>query len=173
MSSIKTNSTSFNISSGSEKKTAGASVTVKTETAGKIGLFGAICVIIGGVFGIGIFLKNNNIFKNNNGNPWGVLLSWGIVFLIAFATAFSYGEITRVRTKSANAGLAGWSERYVGYSFSRFLKIVYPFFYYSIDLAVMSVFFLRKLYIVLTLHLSQLVLVCLPLLVKVYGGYLV
>ena len=61
MSSIKTNSTSFNVSSGSEKKAAGPSVTVKTETAGKIGLFGAIGVIIGGVFGVGIFLKNNGI----------------------------------------------------------------------------------------------------------------
>ena len=78
MSNIKNNSTSFNVSSGSEKKTAGPSVTMKTETAGKIGLFGAIGVIIGGVFGVGIFLKNNGIFKNNNGNPWGVLLSWGI-----------------------------------------------------------------------------------------------
>lgn len=57
MSNIKNNSTSFNVSSGSEKKTAGPSVTVKTETAGKIGLFGAIGVIIGGVFGVGIFLK--------------------------------------------------------------------------------------------------------------------
>ena len=57
MSNIKNNSTSFNVSSGSEKKTAGPSVTIKTETAGKIGLFGAIGVIIGGVFGVGIFLK--------------------------------------------------------------------------------------------------------------------
>ena len=146
MSSIKNNSTSFNVSSGSEKKIACSSVTIKTETAGKIGLFGAIGVIIGGVFGVGIFLKNNGVFKNNFGNPWGVLLSWGIIFLIAFATAFSYGEITRVRTKSANTGLAGWSERYAGYNFSRFLKIVYPFFYYSIDVTVMSFFFAEALY---------------------------
>ena len=146
MSSVKTNSTSFNTSSESEKKALGPSVTVKTETAGKIGLFGAIGVIIGGVFGVCIFLKNNGVFKNNNGNPWGVLISWGLVFLIAFATAFSYGEITRVRTKTANTGLAGWSERYVGYNFSRFLKIVYPFFYYSIDLTVMSIFFAEALY---------------------------
>ena len=71
--------------------------------------------------------------------PW-------LVFLIAFATAFSYGEITRVRARTANSGLAGWSERYVGYNFGRFLKIMYPFFYYAIYLFALSMFFAEALY---------------------------
>lgn len=146
MSSVKTNSTSFTASTENTKTTVGPSITVKTETAGKIGLFGAISIIIGAIIGVGIFLKNNSVFKNNNGNPWGVLLSWGLVFLIAFATAFSYGEITRVRARTANSGLAGWSERYVGYNFGRFLKIMYPFFYYAIYLFVLSLFFAEALY---------------------------
>lgn len=139
-----TNSTTFETKH--EAKPIGPSVEMKTETAGKIGLFGAISIIIGAVFGVGIFLKNNGVFKNNNGNPWGVLLSWGLVFIIAFATAFSYGEITRVRTRTANAGLSGWSERYVGYNFSRFLKIMYPFFYYSIYVFALSIFFAEALF---------------------------
>ena len=89
MSSVKTNSTSFTASTENTKTAVGPSITVKTETAGKIGLFGAISIIIGAIIGVGIFLKNKSVFNNNNGNPWGVLLSWGLVFLIAFATAFS------------------------------------------------------------------------------------
>jgi hypothetical protein len=62
-----TNSTTFETKH--EAKPIGPSVEMKTETAGKIGLFGAISIIIGAVFGVGIFLKNNGVFKNNNGNP--------------------------------------------------------------------------------------------------------
>lgn len=144
MKNKKINSTTFETKR--EAKPIGPSVEMKTETAGKIGLFGAISIIIGAVFGVGIFLKNNGVFKNNNGNPWGVLLSWGLVFIIAFGTAFSYAEITRVRTRTANSGLSGWSERYVGYNFSRFLKIMYPFFYYSVYLFAMSIFFAEALF---------------------------
>jgi len=136
-----TRATSFNNTNDKQSKPVGPTVKMKTETAGKIGLFGAISIIIGTVFGVGIFLKNESVFRSNNANPLGVLLSWGIVFIIAFATAFSYGEITRVRTKTANSGLAGWSERYVGYNFGRFLKITYPFFYYSIYTFALSLFF--------------------------------
>jgi hypothetical protein len=50
-------------------------IKVSKSTAGKIGLFGAMSVIIGGVIGIGIFFKNNGIFTNNNGNATGIILS--------------------------------------------------------------------------------------------------
>ncbi len=141
MAELKTTKTTSFGSNDKQAKPLGPTIKMKTETAGKIGLFGAISIIIGTVFGVGIFLKNQSVFKNNNGNPLGVLLSWAIVFIIAFATAFSYGEITRVRTKTANSGLAGWSERYVGYNFGRFLKIAYPFFYYAIYVFALSLFF--------------------------------
>jgi hypothetical protein len=48
---------------------------MKAETAGKIGLFSAIMIILGAMIGIGIFLKNGGVFRNNNGNPYGVLSS--------------------------------------------------------------------------------------------------
>ena len=73
MKNKKINSTTFETKR--EAKPIGPSVEMKTETAGKIGLFGAISIIIGSVFGLCIFLKNNGVFKNNNGNPWGFLLS--------------------------------------------------------------------------------------------------
>ena len=73
MANKKTKATSFDVKS--EAKPISPSVEMKTETAGKIGLFGAIAIIIGTVFGVSNFQKNNGVFKNNNGNPWGVLLS--------------------------------------------------------------------------------------------------
>jgi amino acid transporter len=82
-------------------------IKVSKSTAGKIGLFGAMAVIIGGVIGIGIFFKNNGVFKNNNGNATGILLSWGIAIIIGIATAYSYGEIVSAKDKSANSGLGG------------------------------------------------------------------
>jgi hypothetical protein len=51
------------------------SIKVSQKTAGKIGLFGAMSVIIGGIIGIGIFFKNNGVFGNNHGNATGILLS--------------------------------------------------------------------------------------------------
>ena len=114
------------------KPTTGPTVSVKTETAGKIGLIGAVTIIIGAVVGCGVFFKNGGVMRFNHGNGWGMLLGWIIAFVIALATAYSYGEITRCKTKSANSGLAGWAERYVGYRFGRFLKIMYPLFYFAI-----------------------------------------
>ena len=67
MTNRKANSTRFETKQ--KAKPIGPSVEMKTETAGKIGLFGAISIIIGAVFGVGIFLKNNGVFENNNGNP--------------------------------------------------------------------------------------------------------
>jgi amino acid transporter len=84
-----------------------ASIKMSNKTAGKIGLFGAMSVIIGGIIGIGIFFKNNNIFHNNNNNATGILLSWIITVLIALATAYSYGEIVSAKDKNANSGLGG------------------------------------------------------------------
>lgn len=129
----------------SKLKTNQPSVKVKTETAGKIGLFGAISVIFGAMIGVGIFLKNGSVFRNNNGNPWGVLLSWGLVFLIALCTAYSYGEITRARV-AKNSGLAGWSSRYIGERFGRFLKITYPLMYYSLMVFILTMFFAEAIF---------------------------
>ncbi|MDE7433907.1 MAG: hypothetical protein K2M43_02105 [Mycoplasmoidaceae bacterium] len=48
---------------------------VSNKTAASIGLFGAMSIIIGSTVGVGIFFKNGGVFKNNNGNPIGILLS--------------------------------------------------------------------------------------------------
>lgn len=124
---MSNNTKSFNKDNNSSKFT----VKMKAETAGKIGLFSAIMIILGAMIGIGIFLKNGGVFRNNNGNPYGVLSSWIIVILIAICTAYSFGEISRIKTET-NAGLGGWSSRYIGNRFGRFVRLTYPLMYYSI-----------------------------------------
>lgn len=106
--------------------------TVSKQTAGKIGLAGSISIIIASVVGVGIFFKNGSVFKNNNYNSIGVILSWALAAVIALFTAFSYAEIVTVKgLKNANAGLAGWSEKLVGYNFGRHLSLTQSSFYYS------------------------------------------
>ncbi|MCQ2748373.1 MAG: hypothetical protein MJ223_04155 [Mycoplasmoidaceae bacterium] len=48
---------------------------VKKQTAGTIGLVAAILFIIGNVVGIGIFFKNGTVFRLNDNNAIGVLIS--------------------------------------------------------------------------------------------------
>lgn len=106
--------------------------TVSAKTAGKIGLTGSISIIIASVVGVGIFFKNGGVFKNNGWNSTGVVLSWILAGIIALFTAFSYAEIVTVKgLKNANAGLAGWGDKLVGYNFGRHLNLAQSSFYYS------------------------------------------
>lgn len=119
---------------------------VSRKTAASIGLFGAVSIIIGSTVGVGIFFKNGNIFRNNNGNPWGVLFSWIIAFVVALAIAYSFGEIVTCKTKSANSGLAGWYERLIGYRSGRLVKILLPLLYYGIYILVDAIFFSEAIF---------------------------
>lgn len=113
---------------------------VKQKTAAGIGLFGAISIVAGAMIGIGIFFKNGTVFTNNGGNAIGIVISWVLAFVIALSTAYAFSEIVTCKIKNRNLGLAGWSERFVGYKFGRFVKITHSTFYYSINLFVVSVF---------------------------------
>lgn len=115
--------------------------TVSKETAGKIGLGGSISIIIAAVVGVGIFFKNGSVFKNNNYNSIGVVLSWILAAVIALFTAFSYAEIVTVKgMRNPNAGLAGWSEKFVGYNFGRHVSLTQSSFYYSAKLVSMGIY---------------------------------
>ena len=113
---------------------------VSKKTTAKIGLFGAITIILGGMIGIGIFFKNGGIFAANNANTIGVLMSWIVASLIAFATAFSYTEIITCKTRVSNAGLAGWAEQFCGHKISRGVKIWQPMFYFPMYVFVIAIF---------------------------------
>ncbi len=115
--------------------------TVSKQTAGKIGLIGSISLIIATVVGVGVFFKNGSVFNNNDYNAWGVLLSWGLAIIIALFTAFSFAEIVTVKgMRNPNAGLAGWSERMVGYNFGRHVSITQSTFYFPAKFVAMATF---------------------------------
>lgn len=114
---------------------------VSKKTASKIGLVGSISIIIAAVLGVGVFFKNGSVFTNNNNNPWGVLLSWGLAIIIALFTAFSFSEIVTVKgLKNPDAGLAGWSGKMVGYNFGRHVSITQSTFYYPAKYVAMATF---------------------------------
>lgn len=104
--------------------------TVSTKTAKKIGLIGSIALLIGSVIGIGIFFKNDTVFRTNNGNGIGVLISWILASIIAFCTALSFAEIGFGKRKGA--GLAGSMEAMYGQKAGRFINFNQNFFYYGI-----------------------------------------
>lgn len=114
---------------------------VSQKTAGKIGLIGSISIIIATVLGVGVFFKNGSVFVNNNDNAIGVLISWILAIIIALFTAFSFAEIVTVKgLKNPNAGLAGWSEKMVGYNFGRHVNITQSTFYYPAKFVAMASF---------------------------------
>lgn len=114
---------------------------VSKKTAGKIGLIGSISLIIATVVGVGVFFKNGSVFENNNYNAWGVLISWILAIIIALFTAFSFAEIVTVKgLKNPNAGLAGWSEKMVGYNFGRHVSLTQSTFYYPAKFVAMATF---------------------------------
>ncbi len=117
------------------------SKSVSKQTAAKIGLIGSISIIIAAVVGVGIFFKNGSVFKNNNYNAMGVIMSWVLASVVALFTAFSYAEIVTVKgLKNANAGLAGWSEQFVGYNFGRHVSLTQSSFYYGIKTVAMGTY---------------------------------
>ncbi len=119
-------------------------MSVKETTYKKIGFFTALSMLIGSVIGAGIFLKNGNIFKTNDGNAIGVLLAWIIGSIIAITTAYSFAEVgSTIRSRS---GIAGWASKMVGVKFGKFVKIAFPLFYISILEVVLSVFLSESIF---------------------------
>lgn len=118
-----------------------AKSSVSNKTAGKIGLIGSISLIISTVVGVGVFFKNGSVFNNNHHNAVGVLISWILAIVIALFTAFSFAEIVTVKgLKNPNAGLAGWSEKMVGYNFGRHVSLSQSTFYYPAKFVAMGTF---------------------------------
>ena len=122
-------------------KVKGEKITVKQQTAAKIGLVTAISIIISSVVGVGIFFKNGSVFTNNNGNAGGVVVSWVITAVIALFTAISFAEIVTVKKcAGSNAGLGGWSDAFNGYNFGRAVKLWMPTFCYALKTVSMAIF---------------------------------
>ena len=116
-------------------------VGVTQRTATKIGLVTSIFVIMSSIMGVGIFFKNGAVFRTNNGNCWGVLVSWLLTGIIAIFTAISFTEVLTVKQKdNFGSGLGGWASELNGYNFGRATRIWMPTFYYSLKLMACTIY---------------------------------
>ena len=77
---------------------------VKKKTAAKVGLGSAILTIFSGVIGIGIFFKNDSVFKNNDFNAIATLITWIISIFFVLCIALSFSQIVSCKTND-NLGL--------------------------------------------------------------------
>lgn len=114
-------------------------MSVKKKTAAKVGLGSAILTIFSGVIGIGIFFKNDSVFKNNGFNAIGTLITWIISIFFVLCIALSFGQIASCKT-SDDLGLGSWAEQYNGKKFGRYVKILQPFSYYAVLSFVLMLF---------------------------------
>ncbi len=112
--------------------------TISQKTAKKIGLIYAISILIGSVVGVGIFLKNGSVFKQNNFNDIGILVSWIVAAVISLCTAWSFGEVGTCCND--HAGLAAWVRKIVHPKIGKFVTLIQPFFYYCIIAASIAIF---------------------------------
>ena len=147
-------------------------MSVKIKTAKKIGLITAISVLIGSIIGIGIFFKNNTIFKNNENNAIGVLISWILASVISLLTAFSFAEVGFNHRNGA--GIGGASERMFGHKFGRFISFNNSFFYFAVLNVAVGVFAAESIIQIFTpsvndlttvMHIGLIMLIALGLMV--------
>lgn len=112
---------------------------VKKQTAAKVGLGSAILTIFSGVIGIGIFFKNDSVFKNNDFNAIATLITWIISIFFVLCIALSFSQIVSCKTND-NLGLGSWAEQYNGKKIGHYIKILQPFSYYVILSFVLMLF---------------------------------
>lgn len=113
-------------------------MSVSVEQGRKIGLVAAIAILIGSVIGIGIFFKNGSVFKFNNFNDVGVIVSWVIAGIIALTTALSFSVFGF--SKKSGAGVAGAIGQYKKEKLSRFVGLLQPTFYYGLIIPAVAFF---------------------------------
>lgn len=101
------------------------------QNAKKFGFWTALSMVVGSVVGIGIFIKNNSVFRATGGNGIATLLAWIFGGVISLFCALSFAEISKSAT-STNGGLGDYSKKYVGRWLSNFVKINYSILYFGV-----------------------------------------
>lgn len=110
------------------------------HNAKKIGFYTALAMTIGTIIGIGIFLKNISIVRNQTlGAPegyentfsfWSMIISWVVAAIISLCAAISFAEISTCR--SSKCGLSGWIDQLTNPKIGKFIRPSHNNFYYSL-----------------------------------------
>ena len=61
-----------------------------------LGLWDAICVVVGAIIGVGIFFNPKDVAHLTGSAP-GAMLAWGLGGLVALLGAFTFAELGRLR----------------------------------------------------------------------------
>lgn len=111
--------------------------------AKKIGFFSALSICVGSIVGIGIFLKNQSVATNVQGNGTTWILTWTVSGLIALLVAVHFGRISKIESEDHASGISFWSDQVTSSKTKWFHKIVsfnYGFFYLSVLTIALSFF---------------------------------
>jgi APA family basic amino acid/polyamine antiporter len=87
-------------------------------TKGRLGLFDATMIVMGGIVGAGIF-RNPSVVAQRVSSPAGILLAWVLGGLIALAGAFVYAEL------AARRPAVGGQYAYIREAFHPLLAFLY------------------------------------------------
>lgn len=114
---------------------------MNVKTAKKIGFIAALSISLGSVVGIGIFLKNISVIKNqifagtDTFSFWSLIVSWILAAIISLCAAYSFTEIST--SKVGKSGLSGWIGALSSKKQERLVKTAHSGVYFSIFTAVL------------------------------------
>lgn len=109
---------------------------MSVKTGKKIGFLASLSIALGAIIGIGIFLKNISVIRDQlteNGNSfsiWSLLLTWIFSAIISLCTAYSFTEISTC--KKSKSGLAGWVSVLGGKTMGRLTQVSHTTIYFGI-----------------------------------------
>jgi len=101
----------------------------------------AAAIIVGQIVGIGIFFKNGSIFKNNNNNPWGVIISWIVGGFLALCICMSLAKLASIKQKPfSTKGFGQWNTTAVSNKFGNFTYSFMNMVYYPVLFLIICIF---------------------------------
>lgn len=108
---------------------------MNVKSAKKIGFFAALSISLGSVVGIGIFLKNLSVIKEQGLGPdtfsfWSLIVCWIIAAVISLCAAYSFTQISTC--KVGKSGLSGWIEVLGGKKQGVLIRTAHSTMYFSI-----------------------------------------
>lgn len=116
-------------------------IKTKNPAKKKLSLISAILIVIGSSIGAGIFLKNDEILKNTQGNIWMACIAWVIAIFAIICLALCLTELCSA-SNANKLGIIGWIKIFcndylyqAGKKFMAYLYLPINFFimpYYAI-----------------------------------------
>ncbi|BDV02171.1 MAG: putrescine/ornithine APC transporter [Candidatus Hepatoplasma vulgare] len=103
------------------------------KNAHRYGLLSMLALIIGIVIGSGIYVVNDQLYKDSNGSTGISMIAWIVVSLIVLFMLISFIEVSSITSKKHEAGTVNnWSRHLWGENISKYVGIFFPIIYYPV-----------------------------------------